>query len=155
MSNLNPPIQSVISSSFDGSQAFLYLWISKKWKVVYVGQTNDKRGSFGRAFSHVSTNGTLRLRFEEEVGVKLEFADDLVLLSFPLPQDPVYTSEESSYREAIEYLVQIGLRNIRGSVKPKFLLISNVRFMERASNLSIQGYANEIIRGFLETYPTC
>lgn len=75
MSATVQPIWSFISSAFDGKNAFIYLWISKKWKVIYVGQTNDRKGSFGRAFSHIQNNGTLRMRFEEEVGIKLEAAD--------------------------------------------------------------------------------
>ncbi len=152
MSNIRKPIWSLVSSAFDGTNAFIYLWISKKCRVIYVGQTNDKRGSFGRAFGHIRDNGTLRTRFEEEVGIKLEAADDLILVSYPLPKEPKFTGEESSYREAIEYLVQINLRDIRGDVQPKFCLISNVRTMERASNISIKKYADEIINDFLINY---
>lgn len=152
MDSLRQPICSIIASTFDGTSAFIYIWISKKWKVVYVGQTNERRGSFGRAFSHVSSYGTLRTHFEEETGAKLELADDLVLISFPLPQKPEYIGEESSYREAIEYLVQIGLRDIRGKVNPTFTLISNVRTVERASNPSLKRYADFIVERFLESY---
>ncbi|MBD3883281.1 hypothetical protein IFO70_16055 [Phormidium tenue FACHB-886] len=153
MSDTVQPIWSFISSAFDGTSAFVYLWISKKWRVIYVGQTNDRKGSFGRAFSHIQDNGTLRTRFEEQVGTKLEAADDLILVSYPLPKEPEYTSEESSYREAIEYLVQIGLRDVRGEVKPKFNLISNVRTVERTSNPSLKRYADKIVKNFLEVYP--
>lgn len=93
------------------------------------------------------------MRFEEEVGIKLEAADDLILVSYPLPKEPEYTSEESSYREAIEYLVQIGLRDIRGKVKPRFRLISNVRTVERSSSAFLKRYADEIVENFLEVYP--
>ncbi len=118
MNILGQPIWSLISTCFNGSDiAYIYLWISKKYKVIYVGQTNGKRGSFGRAFSHIQDGGTLRLQFEEKVGIKLEEADDLVLVSYPLPQQQEYMSIESSYREAIEYLVQIKLRDIRGKLE--------------------------------------
>jgi hypothetical protein len=153
MNNLGYPVWSLISSAFDGTNAFVYLWISKKYQVIYVGQTNDRRGSLGRALSHVREQGTLRIRFEEEVGVKLETADDLMLVSYPLPREPEYTGEESSYREAVEYLVQIGLRDIRGNVQPKFNLISFVRTGGRVSTPLIKKYAEEITSNFLETYP--
>ena len=153
MSSLGQPIWSLVSSAFDGTTAFIYLWISKRWRVIYVGQTNDRRGSFGRAFSHLRDNGTFRMRFEEEVGIRLEAADDLILVSYPLPKEPEYTSEESSYREAIEYLVQIGLRDVRGEVQPKFSLISNVRTVGRSSNSFLKKYADEIVKNFLEIYP--
>jgi hypothetical protein len=148
------PVQSFISSTFDGTNAFIYLWISKRWQVIYVGQTNDRRGSLGRAYGHVSRDGTLRMRFEESIGMTLEVADDLVLISFPLPRKPEYTGEESSYREAIEYLVQIGLRDIRGKVKPTFSVISNVRAVERTSNPYLKSYADKIVAKFLEMYPS-
>jgi hypothetical protein len=151
--NPKQPIWSTISSAFDGTNAFIYLWISKKWRVIYVGQTNDRRGSFGRAFSHIGDDGTFRRRFEEETGARLELADDLILVSYPLPREPEYTGVESSYREAVEYLVQIGLRDIRGVVYPKFSLISNVRTVGRSSSLFIGKYADAIVRDFLEAYP--
>jgi len=153
MSNLYQPVWSLISSIFDGTNAFIYLWISKKWGVIYVGQTNSSKGSFGRAFDHIKSNGTLRMRFEDQVCINLEKADDLILVSYPLPQKPEYVSVESSYREAVEYWVQIGLRNIRGKVKPRFDLISNVRAVERSSNLRTRRYADEIVKNFLEIYP--
>lgn len=155
MSKLGRPIWSLISLAFDGTTAFIYLWISKRWRVVYVGQTNDRRGSLGRAFSHIRDDGTFRMRFEEEVGIKLEAADDLILVSYPLPRTPEYTGEESSYREAVEYLVQIGLRDIRSEVRPKFSLVSNVRSVGRSSSLFIKEYADEIVKDFLEIYPRC
>lgn len=153
MNVLGQPVWSLISTSFNGSNiAYIYLWISKKYKVIYVGQTNEKRGSFGRAFSHIQDRGTLRLRFEEKLGIKLEEADDLVLVSYPLPQQQEYIGIESSYREAIEYLVQIKLRDIRGKVEPKFNLISNIRCSDRVSNFSLEKYANEIVKDFQDNY---
>jgi hypothetical protein len=153
MHRFNQPIWSLISSSFDGlGKAYIYLWISKKWRVIYVGQTNEKQGSFGRAYSHIQAQGTFRKRFEEELGIRIEEADDLILVSYPLPQQPEYIGVESSYREAVEYLVQIKLRDIRGSVEPKFKLISKVRYTDRASNLMTEELANEIVKDFKENY---
>ncbi len=153
MNILKSPIWTFISSSFNGnSLAYVYLWISKKWKVVYVGQTNDMKGTLGRALAHVGVNGTLRTRFENEVGVKLEEANDLLLVSYPLPQSPEYIGIESSYREAIEYHVQAKLSDIRGNVNPRFKLISQVRYTARASNLIFEKYADEIVADFQEKY---
>lgn len=155
MCNLGQPILSFVSSCFDGSTtAYLYLWISKKWKVIYVGQTNERRGSFGRAYSHVQDKGTFRQRFEEEVGINLEEANDLVLVSYPLPQKAEYIGVESSYREAVEYLVQIKLREIRGNLEPRFNLISKVRYSDRASSLLVKQYAQQIVQHFEYNYPS-
>jgi hypothetical protein len=110
------PIISHVSNCFDGvSKAYIYIWYSKKWRVVYVGQTNDIRGTLGRAISHVQENGTLRMRFEDTVGEALELADDLIMISFPLPSEREFISLETSYREAVEFLVQTELQKIRGN----------------------------------------
>jgi hypothetical protein len=155
MSNLGTPIWSFISSCFDGATtAYIYLWISKKWQVIYVGQTSDRWGSFGRAYGHIQEQGTFRCRFEEIGIATLEEANDLVLVSYPLPQRPEFTGIESSYREAVEYLVQIGLRDIRGAVSPGFNLVSRVRATDRVSNSQIQRYAEEIVLDFQAKYPT-
>lgn len=148
------PVCSLISSCFDGGLAYIYLWISKDWGVIYVGQTNDKSGTIGRAYGHIQNNGTLRVRFEDEVGTKLENARDLVLLSYPLPSQREFVSTESSYREAVEYLVQIKLRDIRASVHPSFNLISKIRTTSRSSNVTLSTYADAIVKHFQEVYPS-
>ena len=135
------------------STAFIYTWISKQWKIVYVGQTNDARGTLGRARQHVGSSGTLRKRFEAEVGLPLESADDLILLSFPLPAQSQYMTEESSYREAVEYLVQIGMYEARLRLSPAPKIISVIRCNPvRVSDVAIRRYADEILQVFSETY---
>lgn len=147
------PICSFVSSSFDGNFAYIYLWISKAWRVIYVGQTNDKCGTLGRASSHVQKNGTLRTRFEEEAGINLEKATDLILLSYALPNKREFLSTESSYRESVEYLVQIKLRDIRADMSPSFNLISKIRTTSRSSNATLAKYAEEIVSHFQQIYP--
>jgi hypothetical protein len=148
----NPPICSFISSCFDGGLPYIYLWVSKEWRVIYVGQTNDKCGTLGRASGHVQKGGTLRVRFEEEVGTYLEEATDLVLLTYALPSKKEFISAESSYREAVEYLVQIKLRDIRANVFPPFNLISKIRTTARSSNVTLAEYADSIVGHFQEVY---
>ena len=151
--NFQKPMWSSIYSCFDGeSKAYIYLWISKKYRVVYVGQTNDRKGTFGRAYSHLESNGTFRQRFEDKLGIKLEDAHDLILVSYLLPQTQDYIGTESSYREAIEYLVQNKLRDIRGSVEPRFDLISRVRYSDRISSIRLQLFADKIIENFRHNY---
>ena len=155
MSLVRTPIWTYISTCFDGAgTAYVYLWISKKWQVVYVGQTNNVIGTIGRACGHLVPGGTLRYRFEEEVGVRLEEADDLFLVSYALPQEPEYTGEESSYREAIEYQVLYKLTFIRGQLRPTFKLISENRYNGRAANPLIEKYAEAIVSDFQTNYPS-
>ena len=146
-------IWSFISSCFDGqSKAYIYIWFSKICKVAYVGETNNRYGSFGRAWQHLQTNGTLRSRFEERVGLSIEKADDLILVSFLLPNDREFIGVESSYREAVEYLVQIGLREKRGDLTPSFDLISRVRPNDRISDQAIKEIADNIVADFVSNY---
>lgn len=151
--NIEKSIWSNIYSCFDGeNKAYIYLWISKKFRIVYVGQTNDRKGTFGRAYSHLESNGTLRQCFEDKFGLKLEEADDLILVSYLLPQTQEYLGSESSYREAIEYLVQKKLRDIRGDLIPRFDLISRVRYSDRVSSVQLEQYAGKIIENFINHY---
>lgn len=92
------------------------------------------------------------MRFEDEVGLRLERATDLILLSYPLPQTAEFTGAESSYREAVEYLVQIGLRDIRGKVRPPLILISNIRTTPLSSSKNLAELASAIVSSFQETY---
>jgi hypothetical protein len=149
------PICSKIFSIFDGSnKSYIYIWVSKKHKFIYVGETNERRGTFGRARSHIGTMGTLRKQVEEKLGESLEVVDDLHLLSFQLPQESKYTGLESSYRESIEYLVQIKLIEKRVHCEPPFRIISNVRPFARTTDASIQRLSENIVVGFMNTYVT-
>ena len=153
MTHLRVPIWTFISNCFDGAgTAYVYLWISKKWRVVYVGQTNNAIGTIGRAYGHLGSGGTLRYLFEDVVGVRLEEADDLFLVSYALPQEAEYIGEESSYREAIEYLVLYKLTFIRGQLEPTFKLISGNRYSSRASIPRVERYAEAIVNDFQANY---
>lgn len=155
MGLLRNPIWSFISNCFEGAGiAYIYLWVSKKWQIVYVGQTNNAIGTIGRAYGHLGENGTLRCRFEDLVGVRLEEADDLFLISYALPQEPEYVGEESSYREAVEYQVLYKLTLLRGHMTPTFKLISENRYSVRAAYPVIEKYAECIVRDFQAKYPS-
>lgn len=153
MFSLGYSVKTNISNIFDGiNTAYIYLWLSKNWRVVYVGQTNDVKGTLGRACGHVATDGSLRRNFENEIGIPLEQADDLLLISYSLPKSPEYLSLETSYREAVEYLVQVKLFQIRGNLSPPFRLISKVRPNDRVTEISINEYANAIVEDFQQSY---
>jgi hypothetical protein len=145
---------ATLRAHFDSRRAYIYVWFSKMHRVAYVGQTNGARGSLGRAAAHVASAGAFRLRFEEEIGLTLERADDLMLVSYPLPKKAKFTGTESSYREGVEYAVQRGLHDARRTLTPRFKLISNVRYSERASLKSVRSYADQIVNHFQTTYRT-
>lgn len=144
--------RTLICGIFDSTYAYIYIWISKKWRIAYVGQTAGGCGTLGRAAQHVSGRGTLRVRFEEETGVQLERAQDLELYSFRLPKNREFCSIESSFREAVEYRVQLHLHELKAIVSPTFTLVSNVRYTERARLSSLKLIASEISERFKEFY---
>lgn len=143
---------STLACSFDSANAYIYIWLSKKWKVIYVGQTNNCKGTIGRAIEHIGVDGTLRKRFKEKIGLNLEVSKDLYLLSFPLPQEKRYISLESSYRLAVEYNVQIGLRECRSSLNPVYDVISKVTYTDVASKHNVKELAEDIIQKFIKVY---
>jgi hypothetical protein len=146
-------VRTFISSIFNGqNQSYIYIWVSKTEKLVYVGQTNEKFGTLGRGYSHIQTSGTLRCRCEERVGLSLEQIEDLNLFSYPLPNEPEYISIESSYRLAVEYLVQSKLYEKRKELSPTFQIISNISTNERTSNSKVMKIADSIVEDFITNY---
>lgn len=145
------PTCSNISNIFDGSKkAYIYIWVSEKQKCMYIGETNDRRGTLGRAIGHLGSKGTLRQRVEERLGVRLESIDDFVLYTFPLPREDRYLGLESSYRQSIEYHVQIRLLEERGKRIPKYKIISNVKASHRNNELITKEIAECIFNGFIK-----
>lgn len=123
-----------LGCSFDGRDAaFLYVWFSVQERFFYVGQSNNRLGSFGRAGQHISSGGTLRARVEGEYGIPLEDVGDLALLSFRLPSLPDLTSVESSYREGVEFLVQRGINERRLELGRGFRVVSVIRYTDAAA----------------------
>lgn len=133
-------------------EAYIYIWFSKKEKLVYVGQTNNYQGVIGRALQHIEPEtGTLYNRVED-YGYELTDIDDFVLLSYPLPREKVYLSSDTSYRISVEYLVQKGLIASRIKSKRPYKLISNVTPGQYINLRSIQNISKEIIEDFMEIY---
>ena len=83
----------------------------------------------------------------------MEEADDLLLISYPLPLERVYVGEESSYREAVEYQVLYRLTLIRGELEPPLKLISENRYNTRAAAPIVEKYAAAIVDDFRRNYP--
>jgi hypothetical protein len=146
-------VRSFISTIHDGkSKAYIYIWVSKVEKLVYVGQTNERNGSFGRGYSHIQSNGTLRIRCFERVGIDIEMVSDLTLFSYLLPENAEFISTESAFRLAVEYLVQSKLYMERKQVYPVFQIISNISTTGHTSNSQVKDIASEIVKDFIDGY---
>ena len=146
-------IRTFVSNIFSGiSRAYIYIWLSKSHGFVYVGQTNERYGTWGRGYSHIQSSGTLRTRCEDSIGVYLDTVEDLILFSYPLPESPEFTNTESSFRLAVEYLVQIKLHEIRNSVTHRFRIVSNVTSTDRTNNKLVRDLATHIVTDFIKNY---
>jgi len=133
--------------------AYIYIWVSKSYAILYVGMTNNSAGTIGRASGHFSSRGTFRKRFIEKKGIGVEKVKDMILLSFPLPKKHLFISEESSYRESVEYLVQKELQFLRGRLSPSYDIVSwHERFPRRTENTEVKKIASEIVANFENIY---
>ena len=148
-------IQTFISTIFVGSNsAYIYIWVSKTHRVIYVGMTNGRIGTLGRASQHLDNNGTLRTNFIDSLGYSIDLTDDFILLSFKLPVKKEFISLERSYREAVEFLVQKQLEILRGRFAPTFQVISRIRKSPRLGNAVVKKSARRIVEQFIDVYPT-
>jgi len=145
-------IKSYISDIFDSKYAYIYIWYSQNYRCLYVGQTNGGTGVLGRANAHMQRDGTLRKRFNEAVGEHLENTNDWNLISAKLPLKKKYTTVESSFRLAVEYLVQIKLHGIRSELSPPFRIISTVTYTDYCSVNEVIKVSDKIVERFKEFY---
>lgn len=134
-------------------RAYIYVWVTKKYKSIYVGMTNDSSGSIGRAKGHFGHKGTFRKRFLEHSGLGIELADDLTLITYQLPKKREYISLESSYREAVEYLFQNLILSERQNFSPICEVVSwHKRTPRRASNSEVQDLAKYFFEQFKKKF---
>lgn len=133
-------------------EAYIYIWFSKSTQLVYVGETNNIHGVVGRACQHVGhSTGTLYHRIYDK-GYNLDQIDDFVLLSYPLPREKRYMSEETSYRISVEYLVQKKLIENRINSPHKYTLVSRVETGPHINLTCVQKIADDIALDFYEVY---
>ena len=133
-------------------EAYIYIWFSKKNALVYVGERNNINSVTGRANQHIMRDsGTLYSRLYNK-GYNLDDIDDFVLLSYPLPREKRFLSEETSYRITVEYLVQSRLIECRKDCDVPYKLISNVVPGSHTNLLKMKKIANEIAMDFLCIY---
>ena len=146
-------VRTLIADIFNGrDRAYLYIWLSKLAGAVYVGQTNGPTGSLGRGYAHFRGRGQLRRQLDSKLGVEPEEFNDFQLVSYLLPESQEFIGPETSYREAVEYVVQTNLQLARGRVRPGFRVISWVRANDRVSDLQVQLLARHISDDFLLNY---
>jgi len=140
-----------IALGVNPTRAYIYIFVSPSNKIAYIGQTNSAMGVVGRTYQHFLSEGTFRSKVEE-LGFTLNTLGDLILLCYPLPDERRFISNESAYRLAVEYLVQVKLHKIRHKFKPCFLLISNVTYTSYADYVEIDNIAEEIVQDFFQLY---
>lgn len=132
-------------------EAYIYIWFSKENSLVYVGETNNINGVIGRANQHVSNGGTLYCRLQE-TGYEIEEINDFILLSYPLPRETKFISEETAYRISVEYLVQQKLLSKRIESENPYKVISQVTIGPVISMKRIGLIADAIVEDFWEIY---
>ena len=106
--------------------AYIYILCSKKFHVLYVGQTNDRGGVLSRLGAHLADRGTFRDRLMDRE-IEVEDIDDLQVFAFALPNAAEYLSASQTYREGVEYCVQTRLLSVGGKWAPYFRIVSTIR----------------------------
>lgn len=132
-------------------EAYIYIWFSKENGLVYVGETNNKNGVIGRANQHVQKGGTLYERCYEK-GYELNEINDFILLSFPLPREKRFLSEDTGYRISVEYLVQHNLIEMNNQANKKYKIVSNIQTGPYTNLNKIKKIAEEISEKFINIY---
>lgn len=83
---------------------------------------------------------------------ELDGMDDLLLLSYPLPDGWRFTGTESSGREAVEYWVQVGIRDLQDEFREFLRLVSHVRPADYFDAREARRLAWGIVKDFKEVY---
>lgn len=109
-------------------------------------------GVIGRANQHVSIGAGTLYNCLNEKGYDLYELDDLLLLSYSLPQEKNFLSEETAYRISVEYLVQYYLQILRKEADEPYQLISHVTPGPFIEHERIKNIAKNISEDFIEVY---
>ena len=131
--------------------AYIYIWVSKQWRIDYIGQTHANAGVIARAAQHARPNGTLRLKLEE-MGIEWKDVTDGTFFSYELPAESEFLSLETSYRLAVEYLVQVGLYRVQDKLNPSLRIVSKVTATPYVKMQYLIKLAEKIICHFIEEY---
>lgn len=139
---------------FVGSRrGIVYVGCSKQARIGYIGQTAGGTGVLGRWSHHLSAIGSSFWRRVEERGqCAPETITDLAVFAVELGGEPHWNGLESSHREAVEYLVQIGLRRVCGDLDPYLRIISEVRANENCALGFVRDRADAVVSAFIGWY---
>jgi hypothetical protein len=142
------------NACFVGSRrGVVYIGFSRQARIAYVGQTAGGGGVIGRWSHHLSASTSSFWRRVDERGeCSADSISDLEVFASELGSEPQWNGAESSYREAAEYLVQVGLRGVSGDLVPYLRIISEVRANETCELRIVRDRAAEILSGFLALY---
>ena len=136
-------------------EAYIYIWFSKEYRFVYVGETANTHGVIGRANQHVEIGeGTLYSRVYDE-GYELDDINDFVLLSYSLPRERRFLSDDSGFRTSVEYLIQQKLIEARKNVSDPYKCISNVSTGPYLNLEYIRRLAERIKDDLIDVYTHC
>jgi len=134
-------------------KGIVYVGCSRTARIVYVGQTAGGDGVLGRWSHHLSASRSSFWRRVEERGeCDPEAIDDLVVFAAELGPEPHWNGVESSHREAVEYLVQVGLHSLSGDLDPFLRVISHVRANTTCALSFVRTRAHEVIHEFVAWY---
>jgi hypothetical protein len=154
-----------ISNLFDGRcKSFIYFIYSKSHRVCYVGQTANDLGPIARLVQHFKgeekdnrEKGTFNKQLYNATGKSLFMINDLEFYFHLLPDERIFFSSETTYRNAVEYMVQSKLLTLVAlEPSPRSLPILN--FISRvcptsASNeTKINLIADEIALNFVDNF---
>lgn len=133
-------------------EAYIYIWFSKSTGFVYVGETNNIKGVIGRAIQHITNDtGTLYNRVYDK-GYDINQIEDFILLSYPLPREKRFTSEETSYRISVEFMVQKKLIEKRIEQEKPYQTVSFVTPGPFIDLAIVQTLSDDIVSDFIDIY---
>jgi hypothetical protein len=141
-------------AAFVGSRrGIVYVGCSKEARIAYVGQTAGSGGVLGRWSHHLSSVASSFWRRVEERGeCDPQAVSDLAIFAAELGPETYWNGIESSYREAVEYLVQARLWAVCGDLVPYLRIISEVRANDTCELDFVRERAAAIFREFLSWY---
>jgi hypothetical protein len=132
---------------------FVYIGFSRQEAVAYVGQTIDRRGIMGRWTDHLSRSfevSSFRRRLKDYDEYAFDRMTDLRVVGYDLGDNALFRTAESSWREGVEYLVQVGLRS--ASISPLLRIISTVRSNSTVTQDLTQRTASKVLHSFVTLY---
>lgn len=142
------------SSAVTRSGGIVYVACDLEERVAYVGQTVGRYGVLAHWFQHFSDpESEFRRRlndWDEDAFTRL---CHLVVAYWFLRDTREFAGLESSYREGVEYLVQVGLNTLGVTKKPALRLISSVQSNPTVHFPIVTDAAEQILSCISRDYP--